>query len=365
MAASDAAFWSQPFDAAYRVMVVDRATGDELRRLPSVSGGSVTRNQDTDTFESATLTIEGPVGESPDLVRIWLDATSQLTGEERSEPLGTFLVSTPKREVSGASERWAADLYGRLRELADDDFDAPYSVAAGSSAVDVAAGIARGCGLEVVADPSDYRTTAEWVFGTGSSGGDSPDTKLKVINRLLDLAGFSAAWTDPMGRVRMTRYVDPAARPIAWEYREGAGCAVTRDLTDELDRLAVANVVHVDYVTQGESVRGTAVDDDPNSEWSTVSVGRRIVKRYEYQDLPAATSAQAAANAKALELLRGDRSPIRRLTLTSAYRPAAVADAVRVALPTAGVTRDGAIRTQDIDLAPMCPMRMEVRAIGR
>ena len=358
-------FWCEPFEENYRVMAVDRSTGYETRRLPNVSGGSVTRNQDTSTFESATIAIQGPVGEVPDLVRVYLDATSQVTGESRSVALGTFLVSLPKREVDGATESTSADLYGRLRELADDDFDTPYTVAAGSDAVMAAAGIARAAGLEVIADPSDYRTTAEWTFGVGGGGEDHPDTKLKAINKLLDVAGFSAAKTDAMGRVIMARYAKPQDRPVARTMREGAGCTVRRELTDELDRLAVANVIHVDYTTQKTSVRGTAVDDDPNSEWSTASVGRRIVKRYEYQDLPAGADAQAAANLKAAELLATDRSILRRVTLTCAWCPVGVGDAVRVDIPTAGVSRDYVVRTQEIDLGPMCALSMEMRNFGR
>lgn len=366
MASDD--IWAHPFTASYRVMEVDRATGLEVRRLPSVSGGSISRNLDTGTFESATLAFEGPVGEAPDLVRVWLDATDQLTGEAASAELGTFLVSMPKREVDGRTESTTADLYGRLRELADDDFDVPFTVAAGSDAVAVAAGIARGCGLEVVADPSDFRTTAEWTFGVGGGGGDRPDTKLKAVNKLLDVAGFSAARTDPHGRVVMRRYVRPQQRLPVREMREGPGCTVTRQLTDELDRMAVSNVVHVDYVTQEVTVRGTAVDDDPSSEWSTASVGRRIVKRYEYQDLPEGTTAEAAqatANLRAADLLASDRSVLRRVTLTCAYCPVAVEDAVTVDIPTAGVSRDYVVRTQDIDLGAMCAMRIEARNFGR
>ena len=270
--------------------------------------------------------------------------------------------------MDGRTESTTADLYGRLRELADDDFDVPFTVAAGSDAVAVAAGIARGCGLEVVADPSDFRTTAEWTFGVGGGGDDRPDTKLKAVNKLLDVAGFSAARTDPHGRVVMRRYVRPQQRLPVREMREGPGCTVTRQLTDELDRMAVSNVVHVDYVTQEVTVRGTAVDDDPSSEWSTASVGRRIVKRYEYQDLPEGTTAEAAqatANLRAADLLASDRSVLRRVTLTCAYCPVAVEDAVTVDIPTAGVSRDYVVRTQDIDLGAMCAMRIEARNFGR
>ena len=82
------------------------------------------------------------------------------------------------------------------------------------------------------------------------------------------------------------RYLEPAARPIDHAFSEGEDCRVLPDLTDEQDDFDAVNVVHVDFTVQGESVRGTASDDSPESEWSTVSTGRRIVKRYQYNDLP-------------------------------------------------------------------------------
>lgn len=356
--------WQRRFRADYRVVRVSRSTGDELGRVGNVTGGSITRNQDTSTYESASLDYVGSLDVGADLLRVYLDATDEVTGEAATVALGTFLPSTPKREVEGSRSGGTADLYGRLRELADDDFDEVLRIDAGANAVAKAAEIVRGCGLEVVADASDYVTSAAWTFGAGGSGKDTADTKLAAVNELLGAAGFSAARTDPMGRVLLTRYVAPSAKPVARSFAEGPGCTVLSSLTDELDRLSISNVVHVDYTTQEATVRGTAVDDDPMSEWSTASVGRRIVKLYSYSDLPEGTTsaeAQAAANLKALQLLNEDRSVLRRVSFTTPYCPVTVGDAVRLELPTAGLSRTYVVRKQDISLGPACQVAHEAR----
>ncbi len=227
-----------------------------------------------------------------------------------------------------------------------------------------AAEIVRACGLQVTADASDYVTSAAWTFGAGGSASDGADTKLAAVNKLLDAAGFNAARTDPMGRVLLTRYVQPSAKAVARTFVEGPGCTVLASLTDELDRLSISNVVHVDYATQESTVRGTAVDDDPMSEWSTASVGRRIVKLYSYSDLPEGTTeaeAQAAANLKAMQLLNEDRSVLRRVSFTTPYCPVTVGDAVRLELPTPGLSRTYVVRKQDISLGAACQVTHEAR----
>lgn len=358
--------WEGRFKATYRFMRVDRATGLETGRVTNIRSGSITRNQDTSTYESASVSYVGDLDLGTDMLRIYLDATSVDGSLSESVALGTFLVSTPSTSIDGARKSGTADLYGRLRELADDDFDTAYAIPVGTNAVEKAKEIAQGCGLTVIADDSDYTTSTIWTFGV-SGGSDSADSKLAAINKLLDAAGFYSAFTDPMGRVLMRKYENQGDRALAWTFEEGSTCHVKRSLTTEFDKFSISNTVHVDYTTQESSVRGTAVDDNPDSPYSTVSVGRRIVKLYSYNDLPEGTTtaeAQATANNKALELLKSERSILKRITFTTMYVPVSVTDAVGVKLPTADISRRYAVRTVDISLEAGCPMKIEARNFG-
>ena len=278
--------WLASFRASYRYARVSRSTGLETGAIECFTGGSISRNQDTDTYESASLDYVGRLDMGNDFVRIYLDAEDPISGASRTVCLGTFECSTPSRTVSGEVATGIATLYGRLHDLAKDDFDEPYTVPAGANAVSAA---------KVVAEPSDYTLSTSWVFGIAATA-DTPDNKLGAVNRLLSAAGFRSASTDAYGRVLFRRYLEPAARPIDHTFSEGEDCRVLPDLTDEQDDFDAVNVVHVDFTTQGESVRGTASDDSPQSEWSTVSTGRRIVKRYQYSDLPAGESVIAGGS---------------------------------------------------------------------
>ena len=288
-------FWLAPFLAEYRFVRVDLRTGLEKGELTNVTSGQVERNQDTDIFEQGSIDYVGDLDMGTDLLRVYLEASDEWSGESRTEEIGTFYVSTPKSSADGAVRTATADIYGRLRALAKDDFDGPRVVPAGTGYVDAARAIAEECGLEVVSDHSDLVLDSNWVFGisTTSTDEDRSDSKLAAVNRLLTAAGFLAAHTDPHGRVIMRRYVDPDERPVAFEYTEGEDCRVMPDVESEHDTFSVVNVVHVDYSSQDASIRGTAIDDDPDSPYSTVTTGRRVAARYDLTGLPDSVASDA------------------------------------------------------------------------
>ena len=357
--------WKKRFAASYRYMRVDRKTGLDVERLRNIrNGGSIERNQDT-SYETGKVEYLGGLDLGSDLLRIYLDAEFP-DGTTATEPLGTFVVSTPKRSTGYNSSE--ADLSGRLSEVAEDEFDAPRSLAAGSNAVDEAARLLREAGLEVVAEPSDFKLTTTWVVGAIGNGGSSYATRLKAVNALLDAAGFSAASCDPMGRVLLCRYVEPDKRSPAMVMEEGKEARFEDGGTEELDKSSVANVVHVDYSTTDESVRGTAIDADPSSQYSTVTRGWRKSAKYTKSELPPGSTPeerQVSANAEAATLLRTQQSAIHRLKVTHIYAPVTVADAIDVRWPSAGISGNVAIRKQSLTLVGGCPMELEMRRFER
>ena len=192
--------WSKPFTSGYHFARVSRETGYEVGNVDGIKdGGSITRNVDTSSYESGSFSYVGPLDIGNDLVRPYLDATFD-DGSTESVPLGTFVVSMPSSDVSGAYSEGKADMYGRLYEVASARFTEPLRIAKGSNAVDVARMILEDAGLEVIADESGYTLSQDWAVGHGSSNNDN-DTMLGAVNELLGLAGFSSAKTDEYGRV--------------------------------------------------------------------------------------------------------------------------------------------------------------------
>ena len=194
--------WLSPFTATYRFMRVSRATGYETAQLDGIKGGTLQLNQDTATFESATLGTARYFDLGSDLVRCYLDAEWD-DGTTESVCLGTWLATIPGRYVDGVQETCTAYCDGRLQELQDDSFSAPVTVDAGENIVSTAAAIAQQAGLTVVYTPSDAVLGSAWTFGMQSQGEEDGGSKLDAVNSLLSLAGYSAASTDALGRVVM------------------------------------------------------------------------------------------------------------------------------------------------------------------
>lgn len=355
--------WTKPFKATYRYMRVSRATGLETERIATLQdGGTITRNSDTDTYESASLTYIDGFNIGNDLLRVYLDAEFY-AGGTASECLGTFLPSVPSRTVEASFESGTVSLDGRLQELSDEDFDEALTVEAGSDPVAAAVEIVERCGLEAQADACAYRLSDARTYGLGDD-----DKVLAAVNDLLSVAGFSACSTDPYGRVVMRRYVPPAQRQRVAEFEEGMNATFLKEVTDERDVSGVANVVRAIYSTEEKTIVGLAIDDDPSSEFSTVSIGRRKVARYTYSDLPEGGTdeeMQAAADAEAAKLLQTQQSVVHRVTMRHAYMPVECDDVVGFRYGSAGIRGDFAIRKQDIELGSGCLVKEEMREFQR
>ena len=352
--------WSRPFRSSYRFVRVSRATGYELGQLDYIREGNLSVNRDTATYESARAQTTSSADVGSDFVRCYLDASWE-DGTTESVCLGTWLLSIPERTVTDASEECSAYLDGRLVELEEDGFSAGICLPAGTNMVAYAKGIAEGAGLEVVAEPSSATLGTPWAFGLGSEE-DEDGTKLDAINALLQMAGFGSAKTDPYGRVVMAPNASPSTTEPAWVFAEGATATFLREAKEERDSRDVCNVVQAVYESEDGTTVGEAVDSDPASPYSTVTLGRRKFKRYTYHG----TATQAQADAKAQELLETQQSTIRRVTLRHVWCGARVGDVVEVRWPSAGISGRYVIRTQDIDLgSPGCLTTSELRAFER
>lgn len=354
--------WRRPFRSSWRWVRVSRETGYEVGALGNLTDGELTINADTKTFESASVDCVGPLEVGSDFVRCYLDAEWR-DGTAESVCIGTWLASVPSRDVHGSYDTCKVRFDGRLMELEQDYFEGYLTVPASADPIAYARGICEGAGLEVVlADAySGGALGTDWRFGLSGSGGDG-GSKLAAVNALLGMAGFRAAQTDPMGRV-VFRAAErqPYGAPV-WTFEEGPEATFLADATDEFDATSVANRVVAQFETSEATVFGVAVDDDPSSPWSTVSLGRTVTKPYDYDY--AAT--QAEADAKAEELLRTQQSVVRRVKLRHVRCPLRVGDVAEVDYPSAAIGGRFLARAQSVELGGAgCMTTTELRRFER
>lgn len=346
--------WTRAFTARYRVMRVDRATGNETAMLDGVTAKSITRNIDSQAYESASIDTSRDQQLGSDLLRIYLDAEFP-DGTVETVPLGTFVPNLPKLTRSTGLATGTIDLDGRLKEAASTRYPYAVTVPAGVKAVAQAKTVLESCGLTVEAEESDYELTATWSLGVDESG--SEQSKLDDANALLDIAGFSAARTDAMGVVHLRRYVDPASRPLAKRYEEGRDARFLREVEDERDASEIANYVVVTYSTSDGTVVGTAKNEDPSDPYSIPSIGYERCASYSYDSLVS----QEEADAKAQQLLE-QQKVVRRVTVQHIYDGIACDDAVEMDYPSADMAGRFTVRTQDIECGAGCLVKDEWRA---
>ena len=353
--------WTQPFEASYRFMRVSRTTGYELGQIDGIIAGTLEINQDTATFEAATANTADPIDIGADLVRCYLDAAFE-DGSSESVVLGTWLCSIPGRSIDGAQETSTAYLDGRLQELQDDSFEAPIVVPVGTNIVSYATSIAAGAGLSVNASPSEATLGTPWTFGLSGEGDEDGGSKLDAINALLRIAGYTSASTDEMGTVVLQPYIDPSDRAPAWTFEEGPGATFLAKAEEEMDARDVANVVLTVFETDEATTIGRAVDDSPESPYSTVSIGRRKVAKYVYNS----TATQAEADAKAAELLATNQTIIHRVTIRHIHCPVRVGDVVELSYPSAGISGTFTVRRQAVAIGSAgCLTTSELRTFAR
>lgn len=365
--------WDERFArTSYRFMRVDRRTGFETAVLNALRGGVITRNDDTRIKESAEFPLVGEVDFGPDLVRVHM-TVEWAGGDSEDVVLGTFLPVVPGRSIRSGYSTATVRMYGRLQELLDDRFSSPFTVSKGDNAVAVAKRVCEDCGLTVVSEPSDYTVTEPRAYGIGVSQNNSEidDTKLGMVNDLLDLAGFRAAFTDPMGRVVFERYRDPSEVAPSWTFAQGdPSVRLDPNIEEERDYTDAANHVTVIYGPDedGKTVASEAWDRDPSSALSTVSRGRVITRGYSYTDLPPGKTdgeMQAYADKRAQSLLRTAQSVIWRLRLRHPYVPVAVNDTVDIDYRAGGVGGKFQVRAQTLSLGGGCAVDSEVRLFRR
>lgn len=354
--------WTKPFEATYRWMRVSRETGYEVATIDNLTDGSLTINQDSSTFESAEVNCIGAIDIGIDYARCYMDATFE-DGSTETVCLGTWLASIPSRNVRGSYEDCSVRLDGRLIELNEDSFDAPVVFGNTSTCIEYAKGIVEGCGMTVVMYDDDPGTKIKerWTFGLDgedSNGG----SKLRAVNALLSRAGFRSASTDPYGNVVFRKSVEQPYPVPSWTFTEGINATFLMDAVDERDTTDVCNVVLAVYETDASTTIGEAIDSDPASPYSTVSLTRRKVAKYFYND----EATQIEADARAARLLASNQSVIHRITLSHVYCGLRVGEVAGIDYGSAHISGRYMTRVQTIKIGSAgCITETELRRFER
>lgn len=223
-------------------------------------------------------------------------------------PVGTFLFSSPTEDHSDTGVTYEVGLLTKMNVVAEDTVEDRYSVGAGTPIIPTVQALIESTGeTRIAVTGSDVTLGSALTWEAGTS-------KLRVINDLLQAAGYWSLWCDGSGQFRVEKYVDPASRPVAYSFQHGESSVHMPDWSRVQDMASVPN--RFVAVGQGDEdtapLVGVALNENPDSPFSFQSRGRWITATEEGVE----AESQAIIDAYAARKLRDAMSPVSKLTVT-------------------------------------------------
>lgn len=284
-------------------------------------------------------------------------------------PLGTFLVENATEEWDDTGRVWNISLFDRCTVPQQDKYENSYAVPAGALILQTIKTILASCGeyIEINAS-STLATSTGMVWEAGTS-------KLKIINDLLDAAGYNALWMDGYGNFQVTPRVLPADRAITYEVlgiprelRDGEQGIYRPDWSRERDTFEVPNKVIAVEAAGGEdapAIVGTWTNEDASSPFSYQARGRWIPHVLDSVEVPAGTPAERLAF-----LQSRARATLVQMSAVQAQAkvehlpiPVRVSDVLRFANKRAGVDSRHVITNLSLDLSSTGLMKSTLQEV--
>lgn len=315
----------------------ERSLGD----LDGIEGGKVSWNANADLPGSGSLSLTElgqDINVSSDRVRIWWSVEGY--GEW---PLGVWLLAAPTVDYTEDGTSRELSLIDKLTIPRDDCLTETLQLPAGTNLVGAMVAQVQATGeTRIAATASDKTLTNPLTWDPGTS-------RLTVINDLAAAAGYWSLWTDSAGQFRIEPYIAPASRPVVREFVEGETAIHTPDWSYTLPLWDATNMVVMTSQADDDGVFWTAsaVDDNPDSPTSTVSMGR-VLNPIVEENVEAASQAdlQAQANRKLLN----NSNVVGSLSVTHAPIPIWFNEAVRFV--SQGVSLTATVTQMSLDLEP-------------
>lgn len=294
--------------------------------LPAVSGGSLNLNANTRLGASGQVVI-ADTGLEID----WLKHRIRCTydpGVRDVEPwpVAVMRLSSPSMEDTDLRINYTVDLLSKLSVIDEDSVTSSFSLAAGTPIIPAVVSLIQSTGeTRIVVTDSDATLKNPQVWEVGES-------KLTIINDLLEAAGYWSLWCDGSGQFRVEPYEAPGDRQVVREFASGdfsihaPGWSRNQDLSSVPNRFIVIGQGNED----DPPLFGIAENNDPASPFSFQNRGRWITRKEEGVE----GDSQAVFNQLAQRRLLDAMSPVAKISVSHAVVPLDPNDAIEFAAGT-------------------------------
>lgn len=284
-------------------------------------------------------------------------------------PLGVYLLSAAVEGWRDTGRVWGIELLDKCTVPSQDAVQESYAVAAGTLILPEVRTILASAGEYMAINESVTLTTSgNMVWEAGTS-------KLKIINDLLDSAGYNSLWMDGYGNFQATPRVLPADRPINYEVlgvprelRDGEQGIYQPDWDRDRDSFQIPNRVIAVQAAGGEDEQalvGSWSNTDASSPYSYPSRGRWITHTLSDVETPEGTDAEIIAflQNRARATLVQMSAVQAQVKISHLPIPVRVGDVVRFSNTQAGVDARHVITKLDLELNPLGLMKSTLQEV--
>lgn len=337
--------WTSSMQQTFEYYVVDPDSWKDVSKIENVKSCTISRDSEAETLGSATIDVTESLGEC--YVRVYLITIQN--GVREKHPLGTFLVQTPSSSFDGKIRDVSMDAYTPLLELKESPPPIGYSLLKEQNIMSIAYQLVREHARAPVVE-ADCSTALHNDFVANLD-----DTWLSFLTDLISNAKYTFS-LDELGRILFAPNQDTASLNPVWTYDDGNSSILYPDISTDHDLYGIPNVVEVVYSRGSSSYFARAVNDDPNSQISTVNRGREIIYRVNDPDMIGdPTNNQIDDYAE--QLLRELSTIEYTVSYTHGYCPVRLGDCVRLNYERAGIVDVKAkVISQSIKCEPGCPV---------
>lgn len=206
---------------------------------------------------------------------------------------GVFLATTLEEIGGEGGDKLEIEAYSILYLAQRSKVEGVYNIPKGTNYISAIQTLLLESGI------TEYEMEkTDLVMATDRQDWDEGTPRLQVINELLAEINYNSAWPDLDGKVRLTKYTPPSNANIRHTYRRGEYSVLTPEYKASTDLFGKPNVFKCicDNPELPEVLVATAVNEDPNSKFSTVSIGARVLYLERVDNVPDLTTLQERAD---------------------------------------------------------------------
>jgi len=255
--------WSKGFSSSFYACFIDPNTWADDERF-EITGGSIQKNEDG-LLESATVNCVSYQSFSERWIRVWMDAVQD--GDSVHEPLFTGLAINPERTFNGFLETNSLNCYSVLKPADDVLLPKGWFINKGENVRENILKL-----LEPTKAPILFDGDPAWLTDTLIA--EQGETNLSMARFILDTINWRIL-LDGYGRIHITPSAidkNGLVTDISSKYGARGNDVIELSVRIENDWFESPNVFRA--ISGG--LTAIARDDNPESEYSTVSRGREI-----------------------------------------------------------------------------------------